>query len=190
MYIKKQLISFALLICVTLFSISAFCKNIDLYEQPTTNAKVVGSIDLSAGIIPIFTPKDNTAWIKVADPRNGNVGWIKNSDLSGNDGAAVTFKQQISSGNNPPQSYQLTVGDPKNLPTEQPPADMMQMLKQQQQKLLKAAQEMINNVNQINQRQGNNANNAPVPMLMPIVVVPVEKAPASAAPTAPTPQQK
>lgn len=171
MFITIRLILLAFLFCASLFSTTAFCKNIDLYDQPQANAKVVGTIDLAAGIIPIFTPKDNTTWIKVADPRNGNVGWVKNSDLSGNGATSFSFKQQINSGNNPPQSYQIIVGDPKNLPVKEPSADMMQMIKNQQQKLLNAAQQMINDVNQMNQRQGTTA----VPMLMPVVVVPEEK---------------
>lgn len=56
-------------------------KTINLYEQPKADSKVVGNIDSSAGIVSIFTTSDGN-WIKVGDPRNGNTGWIKSTDLS------------------------------------------------------------------------------------------------------------
>lgn len=59
---------------------AGFAKTIPLYEQPENNAKVVGSVDTSVGIISIFAP-EKSAWVKVADPRNGNVGWIKSSEV-------------------------------------------------------------------------------------------------------------
>ena len=182
-----HLISLVLLFATTLASSVIFAKNINLYDQPLDNAKVVGSVDLAAGIIPIYTPKDNTAWVKVADPRNGNVGWVKSADMSDKNGSTFTFSQEISSDQgNKPQSYQITVnGQPQKLAqpvlAKPQPQDMIQFIRDQQQKLLNSAQQMINNINQINQQQGTTA----VPVIMPIVVAPAQTAPAANA-NAPT----
>lgn len=36
----------------------AFAAEISLYDQPAAGAKIVGSVDMAAGITPIFTPKN------------------------------------------------------------------------------------------------------------------------------------
>lgn len=69
-------------LCSSVFSLTSVAKTINLYEAPKdNNNKVIGTADSEAGIIPIFTPQ-GSSWIKIADPRNGNVGWAKSSDLS------------------------------------------------------------------------------------------------------------
>ncbi len=106
----KQLILF--FVCLVT-SFSAFAKNINLYDQPKSNAKIIGQIDPAAGIVPIFTPKDNTAWVKVGDPLNGNVGWIKSEELS-HAGSSFSFTQSIVTKGGKPQHYQIIqVGNPK-----------------------------------------------------------------------------
>jgi SH3-like domain-containing protein len=71
----------ALFITALLAASVSFAKNINLYEQPKTDAKVVATIDPAQGIVPIYTP-DKSEWVKIGDPRNGNVGWVKSSDLA------------------------------------------------------------------------------------------------------------
>lgn len=58
----------------------AYAVTLNLYDQPKTDAKVVGKIDTESGFVPIFTPKPGD-WMKVGDPKNGNVGWIQTKQL-------------------------------------------------------------------------------------------------------------
>jgi SH3-like domain-containing protein len=86
----------------------SLAKDINLYDQPDEKAKVIGTVDLSAGIIPILTPKEGS-WIKVADPRNGNVGWIKSNEMNADGGnpSAVTFTQRVINNGSGPQYDQM-----------------------------------------------------------------------------------
>src|SRR5579862_9418067 len=82
---KKVLNSIvALSVAALMFGISSnsLAKSINLYDQPKADGKVVNTVDSNTGIITIFKPKEGE-WVKVADPRNGNVGWVKLADLKG-----------------------------------------------------------------------------------------------------------
>ncbi|HVV67636.1 MAG TPA: SH3 domain-containing protein [Gammaproteobacteria bacterium] len=52
--------------------------NISLYEQPDAKSKVIEAITPGRALIPIFSQGN---WLKVADPTNGQVGWINNETL-------------------------------------------------------------------------------------------------------------
>jgi hypothetical protein len=114
-----------------------FAKNINLYDAPQDNAKLTGTADLSAGIIPIYTPPNST-WVKIADPRNGNTGWVRSSELTDKNGKAITFSQQISDNNNgsTTQSMQMNVGSQPLTPAQQ--AQLQQQLKLKQQEAAQA----------------------------------------------------
>lgn len=101
---------------------------VNLREQPTDLSKIIGTADLSAGVIPIYSPR-NSQWIKIADPSNGNTGWIKSSELKDSKGNVITFKQQISSGGSG-QSVQMTQTTGSPLTPEQ--NKMLEMQMQQQ----------------------------------------------------------
>jgi hypothetical protein len=121
-------------LCVGLFAITlislCYAKPVSLYEQPKADAKVIGSVDSDAGIIPIFTPKDTNDWIKVADPRNGNVGWVKQAELK-------------VSGFTDVQGYQISnFGGFKPLTPEQNQA-MLKQLQESQKSAEKAWNQMI-----------------------------------------------
>lgn len=75
---KKYLLVTALFLA---FPSASIAKTINLYETPNNNSKITSTADSDVGIIPIFTPKQSN-WIKIADPRNGNVGWAKSEDLN------------------------------------------------------------------------------------------------------------
>lgn len=59
--------------------------------------------------------------MKVGDPRNGNVGWVKTTDLgSGTDTSAITFTQKVIHDGNTPYTYQfIQYGQPQKLTAEQ-----------------------------------------------------------------------
>lgn len=69
---------------VMLFSTTTvIAKTINLYAEPKTDSKVTGVVNTDAGVTIVYTPKSGE-WIKVANPNNGDVGWIKSSGLDAN----------------------------------------------------------------------------------------------------------
>src|SRR5579862_7993253 len=68
-----------------LLGMSSICyaKSLKLYDEPKADAKVVGTVESDKGIITIFSPSKESEWVKVADPRNGNVGWVRSSEMKG-----------------------------------------------------------------------------------------------------------
>lgn len=147
-------------------------KTLTLYDQPQADAKSVGTIDSEAGIIPIFTPK-NSEWVKVADPRNGNVGWIKSSDLTVKGSTGFSFSQKMISTGTGPNSYIIQFGAPKMLTPEQSQAFFKQMEEQTQsiqRDTQKMMQDMFKNIDQIKMQY---------PVIMPVIVMPSEELPAA-----------
>jgi len=53
-------------------------EKISLHQQPDEKSSVVASIPANQAIIPIFIQGE---WVKIADPTNGNVGWVSNETL-------------------------------------------------------------------------------------------------------------
>ena len=138
---KKTL---AILLCSISCS-SSFAANINLYDQPKADAKMVGKIDPAIGVIPIFSSTDGR-WLKVGDPRNGNVGWIKNADLSSENGinTSYTFSQKIMNDGKTITSPTLQIGPATKLTPEQ--ADAMRKFQQQQQAIQRSMQENIRGI--------------------------------------------
>lgn len=153
----------------------ALAKEINLYEQPNTNAKVVAKLDLAAGVVPIYST-DSGDWTKVGDPRNGNTGWIKSSDMqTSND--PVRFTQQVFSDASGPQAYQIfQYGNPKPMDPEQSKKFIKDMEARQQ-----AMQEnMQREIAEMNRHFAAMQEFAwphfwnDEPMMMPVVFVPVK----------------
>lgn len=121
-------------------------QSITLYDQPNQNAKVIGTADLSAGVISIFSPSNNSDWMKVGDPRNGNVGWVKTSDLKNVKGSESIVTQKVLT-NNPSTSVQvLQVGDGPKLTKEQAQV-LLREYQAKQIELQKTLQGVIGNMN-------------------------------------------
>lgn len=180
--------SIFLLVCSLIISSTVFAKEINLYDQPQDGAKAIGKVDLIVGVIPIFTSKDEK-WMKVGDPRNGNVGWIKSNDVSDGGDASISYTQRVINTGKGPTTYQLMqFGKPDNMTPEQSKAMMEQMQKQQelQKNVEKTIQSIVENVNTLYQQQKATSGNAP--MVMPIVILPGQKpAPAAKQPTTSAP---
>jgi hypothetical protein len=141
---------------------SAEAKSINFYEQPKADSKLVGTLDSDAGVITIYTPKDGD-WIKVADPRNGNVGWIKSSDLSG---SSTTSFNIISTGNGPKGYQVIQFGNSKPFTAEQY-TQAMKQFEMQQEAIQKNMQQMMNNMFKDLPQQWMS-----YPMMVPVIVVP------------------
>jgi len=78
---KKTLLATAILTGISL-SITAFATALNLYEKPDSNSKVTASIDQGKQLIQIYHTEKKD-WVKVANPQNGEIGWVKASDLKG-----------------------------------------------------------------------------------------------------------
>lgn len=155
---------YLLLTAITLFfSAGCFAKSITLYDQPTANSKAVGSVDLDKGVIPIFTPKDNKEWVKIADPQNGQVGWVKNKDIYGDSNqSSFTYTQKIVTSGQGPHAYVVQYGTPQLLSPEQSKA-IFKKIQEREQALQNDIYHLMDNMHQ---------NMMGYPMIMPVIVVP------------------
>ena len=158
---KRDVIGSFLGVFITMLAASSVAKPVNLYEQPNANSKMVETVDSSSSIITIFTPKDSD-WIKVADPRNGNVGWIKASDL-GNNKLSINV---ITTGDSP-NSYQIIqFGNTKFFTTEQI-QQVVKNIELRQQTIQKDMQKMMQEI--LNHSQWR------FPLIMPATVAPEQK---------------
>lgn len=137
-------------------------KSITLYDQPKSDAKVVGTIDSEKGYVPIFTPKDDSQWAKIGDPQNGNVGWVKSSDLKVDSKNGYTFSEHIITQGNGPHSYVIQFGEPKKM-TDAEMKEYTKKMYERQQALQHEMQRMMQEINEISTH---------FPMIMPVVIVP------------------
>ena len=122
--------------------IPCFAKSINILEQPDAKAKVVGQIDLAKGVIPIFTPK-NSDWVKVADPSNGNVGWMKATELTQNGTTSFSYTQKISN-DGKAETQSMTIGKPAM--TDQQWRDYYMKMQLEQRSIQESAQKTIQNM--------------------------------------------
>lgn len=163
--------SFILSAATLTISSIASAQPISLYDQPSQNAKVIGTADLSAGIIPIYTPTDSSSWMKVADPRNGNVGWVKSDDLKTKQGSSnsVTYTQKIISIPNQPGTYQvIQFGNKPNL-TDAQMKEYVEKMRAAQQSIQQSFQSIFKDMNDLFQREWNVVNTQyNSPLLMPV----------------------
>lgn len=177
MKIKNLFLTFlkiTTLIATLHFSSICFAKEISLYDQPKADAKVVGNVDLTAGFIPIYTPKDGK-WVKIGDPRNGNVGWVKSNELNNINStqSSFTFTQSYINDNKPPMTYRIIqFGEPSKLSSEQTQS-MIKQMQIQQQSFQKSMQNMMHNMDQLFY-DDRHFMLGDFPFLMPIVFIPVQ----------------
>lgn len=65
-------------------------RSIPVYSEPNTKTAPASTLTKGQKIISIFEQND---WIKVANPDNGNVGWVKKSDWKAAAKNVVTIEQ-------------------------------------------------------------------------------------------------
>lgn len=170
-----------LMLVAALFSLpmTIYAKAINLYDQPKPDAKVTETIDLSAGIIPIYTPK-RSAWIKIADPKNGNVGWVKLSDLNSVSASQSVFTFTQSEGNKIPATYQIIqYGQPTKWTSEQTQGFVKKM-QAEQQAMQQSIQNMMRDMDRLFYNDWQFMHHESFPFFVPVVVMPVQKTPPSA----------
>jgi hypothetical protein len=146
---KRLWVPVLTLAAACLLPLAVYAKTINLLESPQDNAKVTGTVDLASGIIPVFTPKEGD-WIKVANPVNGDVGWIKKTDLKDSKGNIISVQQQVSEDKSggKTQSVQMSYGNPASMTPEQK-KKMEQTMMMQQQNVQQSMQLIQQNMDQM-----------------------------------------
>jgi hypothetical protein len=135
----------------------AYADSVSLHQEPKDGSAVTASIDLTKGVVPIYTPA-NSDWIKVADPSNGNVGWIKQSDFKNANSASIKINQQTvgPDGKIEKSGINLQVGKPidMNDPKVKANLDEIRKLQENVQRNMKTQiQDMVNGMNNLYQKQ-------------------------------------
>lgn len=185
----QKSIKFLLTSVLFLASFSVYAKEIPMFDQPVADAKETGKIDLAAGIIPIFSSKDGK-WMKVGDPRNGNVGWIKSSDVNdSNSKMTFTYTQRVidNGKDTGPRTYQIIEYGNQSKLSSDDAKKMIQKMQAQQEAQQKAMQEEVQNMmEEMNQMYNidNNLMNNMRPIIMPVVIVPGQAKPTDQKPAA------
>lgn len=170
-FMQRLMILFVTMLTIFFIPALSLANSINLYDAPRDQAKVTGTIDLSTGIIPIFTPK-NSSWVKVADPRNGNTGWVKASDLKDSKGNVITFSQQISESGSGQSMQMMQIGGNQLTPDQKKQLEMQ--LQQQEQtaketllKAQKSVAEVMEGLKKMYQQQLQIMEQSGFPVLMP-----------------------
>ena len=172
-------------VCALSAATTLYAKSINLYDQPKADSKVVGTLDSNNGMVLVFAPKGSD-WIKVADPKNGNVGWIMSKDAvddASGAGTSLSVTQQTIQTGSGPKSYQVVkFGTTKPMSDAQHQA-MVYRIQQEQmavqqsiQKMMQQFYQQMNTYYQSNPAMANDPNE-PYPIIMPVVVFPVSGPP-------------
>jgi len=163
------------LILISLFFTSlSYAQNISLYDQPNGNAKVIGKIDTASGIIPIFKPQTGD-WVKVADPRNGNVGWIKQSDFN-NANVSRSSYQVIQYGSQQDNQRKLSDTEMQDIINK-----ARERANTYNKNLPNNLQNMMDNMNQVIQKEVERVRKTgdTGPIILPVIIMPGQTMPAN-----------
>lgn len=166
----------------------ALAGQLALHSQPNNASAVVAKVATEQRLIPIFTPKQGD-WIKVANPQNGDVGWVRFTDLAGTSTPKgkpqVSFSQRIvRQSDNPATGSQVYRVIEYSGPKKLKPADVNKLVKamrQRQQSMDKMMQQMMSNMQRDFARFqqwdpiDSSDNLFTVPQLQPTIVVPTHQ---------------
>jgi len=145
-----------------LFAMNSVAKTINLYAEPKQDSKILESINSENGVITIFQPK-NSEWIKVANPQNGNVGWMKMNDL-GN----TQFNVQIIQSDQGPKHYHvIQYGNMPPAGDDQHIAATIEQMQKRQQMIQREMQQNMQNMFKLMQEEWAN-----FPIIVPVVTQP------------------
>ena len=181
---KKVLLTSVL--AASLMCAPIWATTIDLHAKPVEKSKVTTQVNAGTRLLPIYYPGKGQ-WLKVADPKNGNVGWVRFKDLNGASPVAgmhgVKYHQKIvtKSDNHGkgPQVYRVVEysGTQKLKPKQV--QELVQHMQMQSQRMQAQMQHMMQNmqasfnsmqpINPVMEGQGM----MDMPMVQPVVVVSV-----------------
>jgi len=95
---KHKLMALFMAVAVTASSAAA---TLSLHQKPEADSKIVGQVDLDKGVLTIYQPK-SSEWVKVANPANGDVGWVRVRELRSFSPVMTTQVIRISRSNSKP----------------------------------------------------------------------------------------
>lgn len=160
----------ALLMFSTSYAETKSDGKITLYQQPDVKSAVVEVITSSQAIMPIFTQGE---WTKVADPGNGNVGWVSNEALKQQRIPMVkTITQNVNSPNG--SGYKIMQFGSSQPFDQKQMDDMIKNWQAQQGNVQRMFSQMLEqsaaNLNTLAKQM--QQQNIQLPMIIPLVVVP------------------
>jgi len=135
-----------IIFCLSIITSTVYAKDIKMYEKPNAKSHVVSLLKPGQQLIPVYYPNKGD-WIKVANPKNGDVGWVKINAFNGEtilpDGQRAT--QTLST--QPGKGYQITIKsqsskDDANAPAAIDQADIDAAMKEFQQKATQIQESM------------------------------------------------
>jgi hypothetical protein len=173
----NSLLAFVTFVAI-FFSAIVLAAQLNVYEKPEEQAKVISTIKSGDQVMPIFYTEKRD-WVKIANPKNGEVGWVKVKELQGpliitNVSGNVMQQQIVTDNAKNPQVYSIIqYSGPKELKPEEA-QEMAKKMQQQQrdmevsmQQMQKHMQQMIHDMNKNFDR-----NFYTFPVIQPIIVVP------------------
>ncbi len=152
----------------------AHAKPLSLYAQPVLGAKVADTVDTASGMILIYTTKDGN-WVKVANPKNGNVGWVPAKSLNQSGVIQSTFAYSAGplEGGKTAGTYQVFRFGGEGAPDKAATDAMLKRVESQQLRVRQSMQHMMLEMDQLMKQQWHLFNEDIFPMAMPVVLVPV-----------------
>ncbi len=123
-------IPLSIILSSMIFSGTAFAKTLELYDNPKNDSKKIGTINSETGFVPIFKSKDKK-WLKVGDPTNGNVGWLKSNDIKADSKNTYTFSEKVIMHDQGPSSYIVKFGESYEISDEKIKAYFKEIQKRQ-----------------------------------------------------------
>lgn len=185
-----RIISCLIALAIATLTSSSYAKPLNLYDQPKADAKVVGTIESSNGMVPIFTP-EHSEWMKVGDPKNGNVGWINVNDLNDSSGSVATqfsmTQKTIDTKSGPKTVQMVEFSTPKTMSSQQSVALQKEIQTRQdnlQKSIQKMMQDFYRDMSTYYMQNPAVFGSPNMPIVMPIIVYPQQdqQAPAPAVP--------
>lgn len=151
--IMKRLLYDTLVVTMLFVSSTVSAKTINLYSEPKIGSEVASAMNTEDGVTIVYTPKSGE-WIKVANPKNGDVGWVKSSDLGGKG-----YNMRVFTSNNGYSVYHFGTGD--NQSNQKQLENAMQHFEQQERMMQIYVAHMFNDMFYF-----------PQPVFVPVVMVP------------------
>jgi len=183
-FINERLFQLTVLILALGHASCLFAKPVNLYEQPSADSKVVGTVESSSSLVPIFTSKAGD-WMKIGDPKNGNTGWIKVNEMTstvpGISSTGFSMSEHTVDTKAGPKTYRtIQFTQPEVLSPEQTAAMLKQFevhraeIQKYSQQVMQSISQNLNDFYQSNQTM---FDKTIIPIFMPIIIAPDQKQP-------------
>lgn len=170
---------YLLAVILMAFTSLVFATTINVYEKPDEKSKVITTLQSGDQLMPIFYTEKKD-WVKVANPKNGDVGWAKVTELKGpviiTNVNGTVMRQQIIADDKNPQVYSVVqYSGPKELKPEEVQA-MTKKMQAEQQAMEASMQQMQKHMQLMMQDMFKDFDRSfyTFPIIQPVIVVPGE----------------